>query len=72
MTPSGPRCPRCGKPLPFFENQPAVAGELCSWCATGHDPEWRGDAYPNDWWLTRAVRRVARRLHLEHRLFRSN
>ena len=44
------RCARCGRPINQSASMstPTVPGELCSWCLTGHGPNWV--EYPEPDW----------------------
>jgi hypothetical protein len=57
-----PPCPRCGRPLPWGRGGgmlwvPRQSQELCSYCLTGHRPDWAGDPAPDYWSLLSQRRR---------------
>jgi hypothetical protein len=59
-------CPRCGRPLEQGGSEPRLPSppeELCSYCYTGHGPQWVGAEEP-DWkkFKPRMFRGIARRI----------
>ena len=54
------RCARCGRPITtsMVVWSPTWPGELCSWCASDHAPDYMERLPVEDWWLTRLLRKT--------------